>query len=286
MKTVGNFLTTILSNAESIGTATTTVQKDLPRSNFIAGIAIRMVLTGTSPTATLSRIQVLGNGSAAIVDLTGAELQAYLKYVSGINGAGADGAATADYYLPFNRFWGDTAAMLAAKAFRTLSLKMTWTLGGTVTASAMDISTIEVVSDVSVYEVFQLRLVETGTIATTGTSGNKDLALPLGSVHRHYLVSATGTDGTTVSEFSVRLNNGSEIPVNQRWVQNQVLNTQVRSGLTAVVANFAFIDFDPDRSFGYALQSGVANDITLRCVQGANTQTIALVLADAVLIPK
>jgi len=205
----GQWLRTIITDGKSetatAGTYTDTI--NLPKTNFIGNLLIMLqrtaLATHAASTLTVNWIDVVGNGAAQLIHLTGAEVQKLMSFdfsgrqetastAAAINVA--DGSATTandrvdtqPYLINFGRFIGDTAAILPAKLFKTLQLKINYTIAtAALAALTMTVSVDEYVSDEEPAEKFILKKTELEAKAT-GT-GNVDFDLPLGNAYRRFI---------------------------------------------------------------------------------------------------
>jgi hypothetical protein len=283
----GQWLTQMLANQDSLGTASVTKTYDLPKSNFIGSIGMRIAMTGTTPTATLAKVEVVGNGVATILSVSGANLQKIMQLESGNAPSGADGAAAATYKINFGRerVYRDTDFILPAKLFKTLQLRLEWTFGGTVTASALDIWTDEYVSNDDAYSKWINKLIEQHSF-TCSASGYDTKDLSLGALLRKMYIAAAGTDGTTCSAVEVRVNNGAEIPFYNRWLCVQEDNlAECDINASAVVANMILVDFNKSNDFSKSLNTAAFNDLKIKLYVGS-AQVVKIITKEAVSIPK
>lgn len=308
----GQWLRTKITDAKSEtatqGTFTDTI--NLPKTNFIGTILVQMRRTaaGThgSSTLTVNYIDIIGNGAAQLIHLTGAQVQKIMTFdyaniqqtVSGnlmLNVGDAVATATNSevstqpYMINFGRFIGDTIAILPAKLFKTLQLKVNYTVGtADLTSLAMYVSVDEYVSDEDPASKFILKKTEIEAKAT-GT-GDVDFDLPLGNAYRRLLVYA-GTM-TTVTQYSLRANNGAEIPFTDDAQALKIMNMydyELTAGTYTTLGqfydpNWVVIDLDRADTLAKAIDTSNLNDLKLRVSRGATTTTLVLVAEEVVVI--
>lgn len=295
------------SETATAGTFTETI--NLPKTNFIGHIYMSFMRTaaGTHGSSTLvvNWIDIVGNGAASLIHLTGAEVQQLMQFnyanpqqTTSANGNlnDADGVATAansqvsyqPYFIDFGRFIGDTAAILPAKLFKTLQLKINYTVGTAALASlALYVSIDEYVADDNPAEKFILKKTEIEAKAT-GT-GDIDFDLPLGNAYRRFMLNV-GT-ATTITTLSLRANNGSEIPWTDDFITTQIMNAydyEMNILPTTVGsiydASYVIIDLDRADTLAKAIDTSQLNDLKLKVSRGATTSTCTLVAEEVVVI--
>jgi len=258
-----------------------------------------------SSTLTINWIDIVGNGAAQLIHLTGAEVQQLMQFnyanpqqTTSANGNlnDADAVATAansqvsyqPYIIDFGRFIGDTAAILPAKLFKTLQLKINYTVG-TAALSTLElyVSVDEYVSDDNPAEKFILKKTEIEAKAT-GT-GDVDFDLPLGNAYRRFMLNASAV--TTVTTLSLRANNGSEIPFTDDFITTQLMNAYdyemnilPTTVGTIYDASYVMIDMDRADTMAKAIDTSQLNDLKLRVSRGATTTTLTLVAEEIVVI--
>jgi len=308
---VGQWLRTKIvdgkSETASAGTFTDTV--NLPKTNFIGHILILLkrtaLATHAASTLTVNWIDIVGNGAAQLIHLTGAEVQQLMQFnyanpqqTTSANGNlnDADAVATAansqvsyqPYMIDFGRFIGDTAAILPAKLFKTLQLKINYTIAtAALTSLELSVSTDEYVSDDNPAEKFILKKTEIEAKAT-GT-GDIDFDLPLGNAYRRFMLHASAV--TTVTQVSLRANNGSEIPFTDDFIQQQLMNAYDYEMVilpttvgTIYDASYIMIDLDRADTLAKAIDTSQLNDLKLRVSRGATTTTLTVVAEEIVVI--
>ncbi len=247
-------------------------------------------------------IDIIGNGAAQLVHLSGAQVQRIMKFdfanpqqtTSGdllINVADATATAansevsTQPYLVNFGRFIGDTACLLPAKLFKSLQLKINYTIGtADLSSLALYVSTDEYVSDDEPTSKFILKKTEIESKAT-GT-GDVDFDLPLGNAYRRFLL-YIGTL-TTVTQVSLRVNNGAEIPFTDDITNLRIMNAYDYEFLTTVTlgtcydANYIMIDLDRADTLTKAINTANYNDFKLRVSRGSTTTTLTLIAEEVV----
>lgn len=294
------------AKAETVAiTATYTDTINLPKTNFIGNILVALkgvcVATGT---ITVNKIEVIGNGAATLVSLSGAQIQKIMSFdysnrqmavsAAGVNlGDGIAAAGTETVYMPyiisFGRFIGDTLCMLPAKLFKTLQLKITYsTAVAAWTSLALYVVVDEYVSDEDPATKLILKKTEIEGKAT-GT-GDTDFDLPLGNAYRRLMLYVSAC--TTVTTISLRANNGAEIPYTDDWSLIQIMNlydyemmgtTYTTLGMNWT-DNWVMIDLDRSDTLSKAIDTTNLNDLKLRVSRGATTTTAVLVAEEIVSI--
>ena len=207
----------------------------------------------------------------------------------------ADAVATAandevshqPYIISFGRFIGDTLALLPAKAFKTLQLKITYTTGTADLAGlALHVSVDEYVSDDNINDKFLLKKTEIEAKAT-GT-GDVSFDLPLGNAYRRLMLHV-GTV-TTVTNMSLRANNGSEIPYTESLINLKLMNAYDYEMVTTVTlgqiydASYVMIDLDRADTLSKVLDTANYNDFKLLVSRGTTTSTLTLVAEELVIM--
>ncbi len=307
----GQWLRTKIADGKSetatAGTFTDTI--NLPKTNFIGSVLVLLQRTALSThaasTLTVNWIDIVGNGAAQLIHLTGAEIQKLMSFdFSGrqettsatlsINVADATATAansevsTQPYLINFGRFIGDTAAILPAKLFKTLQLKITYTIAtAAVSALTLYVSIDEYVSDEDPAEKFILKKTELEAKAT-GT-GDVDFDLPLGNAYRRFMLNCSAS--TTVTQLSLRANNGAEIPYTDNWVATQIMNAYDYElmGLTTTLGSiyellYVILDMDRADTLAKSIDTSQLNDLKLRVSRGATTTTLTLVAEEIITI--
>jgi hypothetical protein len=307
----GQWLRTKITDgkSETATAATFTDTINLPKTNFIGSILIMLkgtaAATHASATLTVNWIDIVGNGAAQLIHLTGLEVQKLMSFdfsgrqqTTSANGLFnvADGTATAandqvayqPYLINFGRFIGDTAAILPAKLFKTLQLKITYTVGTAALSSiALYVSVDEYVSDEDPAGKYILKKTELEAKAT-GT-GDVDFDLPLGNAYRRFMLNV-GT-ATTVTQVSLRANNGAEIPYTDDIALILIMNAYDYElmGTTTTLGliyetNYFILDMDRADTLAKSIDTSQLNDLKLRISRGATTSTLTLVAEEIVTI--
>lgn len=265
----------------SAATGSGTITVDLPKANMIGDVHVRLATTGTGTVAqTVSKIEVVGNGSHVIKSYSGAQVRALSVFDMANYPASTAGGTTDsdDFWIQFGRFNGDELCMLPAKIFKTLQLKITWSATGTtVTAQVLDVMCNEYVSDDDALEKLILKDTEIEAKAT-GT-GYTDFELPLGNLYRRFML-IVGT-ATTVTDFALRVNNGASIPISGLFPNYLSKNFQDYE-LAATFTDTILVDLDKDDSLRKVLDSAGMNDFKLRLNRGATTTTATLIASEVV----
>lgn len=295
------------AKAETVAiTATYTDTINLPKTNFIGNIlvALKMVRVATG-TVIVDKIEVVGNGAATLISLTGVELQKimtfdYSNIQQPVSAAAAwnlqDGVAAAGtetviqpYMISFGRFIGDTLCMLPAKLFKTLQLKITYsTAVAAMTSISLYVTVDEYVSDEDPATKLILKKTEIESKAT-GT-GSIDFDLPLGNAYRRLMLYASVC--TTVSDISLRANNGAEIPYTDNYDMIAIMNMYDYEMMGTVYTtlgdnildNYIMIDLDRSDTLSKAIDTTNLNDLKLRVARGTTTTILTLVAEEIVSI--
>lgn len=282
----GQWMETLVENQRatysgSAATGSGTITVDLPKANMIGDVHVRLATTGTGTVAqTVSKIEVVGNGSHVIKSYSGAQVRALSVFDMANYPASTAGGTTDsdDFWIQFGRFNGDELCMLPAKIFKTLQLKITWSATGTtVTAQVLDVMCNEYVSDDDALEKLILKDTEIEAKAT-GT-GYTDFELPLGNLYRRFML-IVGT-ATTVTDFALRVNNGASIPISGLFPNYLSKNFQDYE-LAATFTDTILVDLDKDDSLRKVLDSAGMNDFKLRLNRGATTTTATLIASEVV----
>jgi hypothetical protein len=238
--TIGQWLVTTPWNNESIGTSGTsqsTIQRALPRSNFLSRLVVGIHLTGTgTPTLTVDRVKVLLNGQQAIIDAGGTgtttgsgmgALRAIRKYDQGATKNGVATSTTdltATFPIGFGRFVRDTQVILPAKIYRSVDLQITFTpgTGTTLTAQSLSVGAEELIANDDPFQ----KLIQRFFIVddrSPGASSNNLIDVTPGGLLRGLMVwtatlqnisaadAYTGTAGEVTNPIEV-IGNGSDIP--------------------------------------------------------------------------
>jgi len=273
---MGKWLTTIVVDGKSAGTSSGVVKEDLPISNFLSKVIVTFSVSGTSPTVTISKAEIIANGSITLKSLSGAEARILSTYRDGVAPNGSEGSSSVTEILNFGRFNGDTLCILPAKAFKTLVLSLTYTFGGTVTSSSYTVETVEWVADEDVKSKIILKETEIETKAS-GT-GNADVKLPLGNKYRQIWLNGTIAN---MGQISLRLNNASEIPVT---INATTLNyeNQRHAQLASALSTDVCIDLDWTETLTDLLDSYQYNDVVVRATRPTNATAVTVYAQEAI----
>lgn len=240
----GRWLKTVVAKQVVFGADSGTVSINLPKSNFIGSLMLRIENVNGSTSnrsetieSGITKIEVIGNGSKVLKSYSGLECRKLAQYLySDLPPAEETQAGSATQWslfpIMFGRFFGDEDYILPAKLFSTLQLKITWsftdstTVGWTTSESnaKYDITINEYVSADNAKS--KKLLVETEINSfTSAASGNKDVELPLGNRYRRIMVRAYEAaieDGTDITDYELRINNGAQVPMSNTWNQQQL----------------------------------------------------------------
>ena len=257
---MGSFQKTIVADGQAVADADTSVTINLPRSNRIAGVGWILRGTGGSGTvlceAIITKAEIIADGVSHIIDASNVQLRDIMQMrMKGqrnevVNATGAATRVVTDIWM--GRYKHDASMMIPAYLFSTLQLKLTFgtLIATTVFATGtvkLDVFCDELVvdeEDPADEEMFIQKIVEVEGF-TAATSGDKKVELQRGHLIAALYVRAAGTDGTTISKFAVKLNNGALIPVSETWLKSQA-DDIVEYGLSggSKIANVTMIDFD------------------------------------------
>lgn len=282
----GQWMKTIVENQKatysgSAATGSGTITVDLPKANFIGHLHVRLATTGTGTVAqTVSKIEVVGNGSHVIKSYSGAQLRALSKFdLANLPASTAGGTTDSDDFLiMFGRFIGDELCMLPAKIFKTLQLKITWSATGTtVVSQLLDVICDEYVSDDDPLEKLILKDTEIEAKAT-GT-GVTNFDLPLGNLYRRLMLIVG--DATSLADLTLKVNNGASRPYAALFSNLLSENFQDYE-LGATYTDTVLIDLDRDDSLRKCLDSAGMNDLKLEVNRGATTTTATLIASEVV----
>lgn len=300
----GTWATTTLFNNDSFGTTVGAqqVNRNLPTSNFIGEITVKLHVVGTNTsTIALDFIRLNAAGNSTIVSCEGGQYRGYFKYQAGSQTPGAAVAATDQVWLltlRFGRGPHDERVILPAKLYKQLqlSLQVTTTVAG-ITALGITITADEYYSNDDPREKF----VKTFTLVqTVASAANQRGSVQLNrgrflkAVYVHFddpdNVGANGpVYGGTVAltePIRVRINNGAETPFEEAADMAKVKNqhtykfddADAPDGELTNAAAFAgteemvCYDFDVDDSLEHAVNTAAVNDIAVTWV-GASSGT-------------
>lgn len=288
---VGEWLRTILEDHVAVGDAVTSKSVNLPTSNFIGSLDIRLSGTGGSGTVALddiiTKVEVIANGSAVIKSLSGGDLRRIATFDTGVVPEIVEGtSAAAGITVPvsFGRYVRDLLCMLPAKIFKTLQLKITTgaLIAETVFAAGtvkLDVVCEEYVSNDD--PLSKLILKDTEVESHSSAAQTKDIELPLGNRYRRAMVFCTnGQDDLT--QIQVRINNGAVIPLTTRYDISLNEDT-LEYKLNAAFTDVTMVDFDKRGDLSGCLVSSRFNDLKLRYSEAAGS-TIRTVTQEVVSI--
>jgi hypothetical protein len=269
---LGRWLRTVVQDRKQ-ETATGTETIDLPKANFLAKILVRIFnVSGTTPTFSLDKVEVIANGSSVVWSTRGDQLSRQMFYHYGMQkGNSFDVVSTGDSTGGpfFGRQDRDTFVVFPAKLFRTLQLKLSFTLGGTTPVYNVSVVADEWISD----DDPTTKLIMKTVFLEEKASGaaTKDYDLPLGNLFKQFQIFVT--TAPTVSNkvlVSLRINGGAEIPYSmdyQALTNENAITKNLDSSVT--MANDAFVDFDYDGSLADVKDSALYNDLKFRTEPGA-----------------
>lgn len=280
---MGRFLRTIVTDRKAVS-ADGTETVDLPKSNFLAKVLIRVYnVSGTSPTANVTKVEVVADGSSVVWSTDGDQFTRQNQYHYGVEvgndfDAVSTGASLGSVF--FGKHDKDTFVIFPAKLYRTLQLKLTFDVGGTTPVYNYSVIADEWVSPDDPLSKLVMRTVEIEQKASA--SGVRDFDLPLGNLYRLFQL-FTGTAPTAAVKYviSVRINGGAEIPYTMDYEAGTEENQQVKN-LAAEMASDLFIDFDLDNSNGDLKDSAGYNDLKLRIDSAGDATTAKLVTTELV----
>lgn len=288
---MGEWLKTILEDHTAIADAATSKTIDLPTSNMIGKVDVRLSGTGGSGTPDveplITKVEVIANGSAVIKSLSNADLRRIATFDTGVvpEVTNATGAATGvTVPVNFGRYVHDLLCMLPAKIFKTLQLKLSFgtliAATGFVTGTVkLDVVCEEYVSNDD--PLSKLILKDTEIESHTSAAAVKDVTLPLGNRYRRVMVFCTnGQDDLTM--IQVRINNGAVIPLATRF-DNSTYEDSLEYLLQTAFTDVTMIDFDKRKDLSGCLVSSRFNDLKLRYSEAAGS-TIRTVACEVVSI--
>lgn len=285
----GEWLKTILEDNSAVADGTTSISVDLPTSNFIGNIDVRLSGTGGSGTIVVddivTKVEVIANGSAVIKSLSGADLRRIATFDTGVvpEITEATSAATSiTVPVNFGRYVRDLLCILPAKIFKTLQLKITT---GTIIASTvwatntvkLDVTCEEYVSNDD--PLSKLILKDTELESHTSAAQTKFVTLPLGNRYRRAMVFCTNGQAD-LTQIQVRINNGAVIPLTTRFdvsLNEDTLEYKLHAAFTDVT----MVDFDKRGDLSGCLVSSRFNDLKLRYAEAAGS-TIRTVTQEVV----
>jgi hypothetical protein len=277
---LGRWLRTIVTDRKQL-TASSIETIDLPKANFLGKILIRIFnVSGTSPTWSTDRIEVIANGSSVVWSTRGDQMSRQNRYHYGnqinksLDAIGAsDGTANAF----FGRTDKDTVVIFPAKLFRTLQLKLSITIGGTTPVYQYSVVADEWISG----DDPATKLIQKTVFIEEKAAGAviKDFDLPLGNLYKQFQVFVTTAPTVSVKYIvSVRINGGAEIPYAGDFQMETNEDAETRNmnaedgGVFAQgsLPNDAFLDFDLDGSLADVKDSAQYNDFKVRIDPGSN----------------
>ena len=274
---MGTFQKTIVENAKSVA-GETSITINLPRSNRIAEVSWMLHGTGGAGTpdveGLITKAEIVADGVSHILDVTNQEIrdimQMRLKGVRGeiVNASGAATRVTTSVMM--GRFKHDPEMMIPAYLFSTLHLKLTFGTLVAATGFAAASAYISVFCDELVVdeddpaddEMYLQKI--TGVEGfTAATSGDKKIELNRGHLLAAIYMRAAGDDGTTISQFSVKLNNGALIPVSETWLKSQA-DDMIEYGLASKIDQVTLVDFDnpaTEQILGEVIDTGIDSGV-------------------------
>lgn len=264
--TQGIWKKTILSDAVLLAADSGTVTIDLPRSNFIGNIMLLVENTNGSTSniaaaekieENITKIEVIANGSFVVKSYRGVECRKLAQFVFGElppadESQAASGVQHCMFPILFGRYLGDEEYILPASLYSSLQLKITWsftdsTTAGYTTSETNAKYTITINEFVSTDSKLSKKiLVETEIESfTSAASGNKDINLPLGNRYRRIMVRAYEAaiqDGVDITQYELRINNGAQVPMANKWIAQQDENsikykTRTRKSVNLMASN-------------------------------------------------
>lgn len=303
---MGTFQKTIVADGQAIADADTSVTINLPRSNRISSVGFTLRGTGGSGTpaveALITKIEVVADGVSHVINASNLQLRDIMQMRQKgqrnevVNATGAATRVTTDIWM--GRYKHDYQMMIPAYLFSTLHLKLTFGTLIATTAFAtgtvkLDVFCDEMVidkNDIPDNDLLLQKIVEVEGF-TTPASGDKKITLQRGHLIAALYVRAAGTDGTTVSKFAVKLNNGALIPISETWLKSQaddIIEYALSGG--SKIANVTLIDFDNPATeqilnevVDTGIDSGVLEaDLILTCgsAQATSVVQITYVIVD------
>ena len=288
---MGEWLKTILEDHTAVADAATSKTINLPTSNMIGKIDIRISGDGGAGTpdveALVTKVEVIANGSAVIKSLSGEDLRRIATFDTGVvpEVTNATGAATGcTYPVNFGRYIHDLLCMLPAKIFKTLQLKLSF--GTLIAATGYATGTVKCDAVCEEYvsnddPLSKLILKDTEVESHTSAAQTKDITLPLGNRYRRVMVFCTNGQ-TDLTEIQVRVNNGAVIPLTTRF-DISCNEDSWEYLLQTAFTDVTMVDFDKRKDLSGCLVSSRFNDLKLRYSEAAGS-TIRTVAQEVVSI--
>ncbi len=278
-------------------------ETDLPVSGFIGSVTLNaQVDKAATSVYTITNVKVIGNESDVLKSMpailaqkmyTQFDEKKQLALASATNaimretdGAISAGLATGDHTpfelvkINFGRFKGDLKCMLPAFAYQNLKLK--WS--ASVATAALDAAeNFEVVCNVYVpspnefsgQTVFILKDTEIKRETYTETTGFKDITLPLGNFLRRAMIFVE-SGKADVSAIELRLNNGAEIPLSDRFGVSTI-DDMTEYHLVAQDTHCTMMDFDLSGDLSKCINLAAYNDAKIRLtLAGAGTYSVVM----------
>jgi len=241
-----NWLRTIQSDGVSETSNAQTKKFALPTSNFIGNINLRVGATvlnaGNDANQEsllidqITKIRVVGDGFATIVDLKPKELRAIMAPTLGamptrnftqLN----DEVETIDFPICMGRFLYDTEYILPAQLFKNLSLEIEYNLSD-IADPGWDTGSMAFWLDVDEYisnkDPLSAKILKrTEVKSATTSSGDMDVDMPLGGKYRRVMTMLEDDDAeenVDITKLQFRINNGAEIPITVGWDMLQRAN--------------------------------------------------------------
>ena len=241
----GRWQTSTNTVDETLDDGAQTKTYNLSKSNFLSDVSMRiratngatsnLVAGANSIDQRVTKIEVLAQ-SSTMKSYSGIQCLRLAKFALGIWPSGDetqqnDAVQFQEFPILFSRGPGDEAAMLPAKLFKSLQLKVTVNINIAATEYATTTGRIQIVerewiSDDNPLSKFILKETETETY-TSVAAGDKDFDIPLGQTIRRIMVQAYETaieEGTDVTHIKVGFNNFTETPIDADWCMLQAQN--------------------------------------------------------------
>jgi len=213
--------------------AVNTIQVELPVSNFIGAVWVRLDgLGGATPvTANLMgirvRAQIIADGSKIIYNQTARMGDQLVHYKYGITPelatAGAAGATEMTIPIIFGRYLGDEEFVLPAKVFKTLTLRLDFGVVLNANTDLFAATGADLTVDVDQYlsnddpfskKVFKVVEFEQHVNAGAAAVNRYDVPLNggLARYYEHSYTTATGAAAAIATVAQAIINNGERIP--------------------------------------------------------------------------
>lgn len=298
----GTWATTTYFNNDTFGTSVGAqqVNRNLPTSNFIGEITVKLHVVGTdTSTIALNFVRLNAAGNSTLISAEGGQCRGYLKYQCGSVTPGVAVSTTDQIWLltlRFGRGPHDEKVILPAKLYKQLqlSLQVTTAVAG-ITALGITITGDEYYSNDDPREKFVKTFTLVQTVASAANQRgtiqlNRGRFLKAVYVHVDDPDNVSGNSpvygGTAVltEPIRIRINNGAETPFEEaldmakvknqhtyRFSDDDAPDTELTNAAAfAGTEEMVCFDFDVDDSLAHAVNTAAVNDITVTWVGAAS----------------